>query len=150
MNWLQEAFLEPTMVQAVIIISLVSALGLYLGRIKIFGISLGITFVFFAGIFAGHLGIVVNKDMLYFAQSFGLILFVYALGLQVGSRFLLFAEEGRGSYEHDGVRRYPARTHYDSRSALVQEFPFPIWSVCFAGPLPTRLLWEPPNRLCCR
>ena len=56
MNWLQEAFLEPTMVQAVIIISLVSALGLYLGRIKIFGISLGITFVFFAGIFAGHLG----------------------------------------------------------------------------------------------
>ena len=44
MNWLQEAFLEPTMVQAVIIISLVSALGLYLGRIKIFGISLGITF----------------------------------------------------------------------------------------------------------
>ena len=42
MNWLQEAFLEPTMVQAVIIISLVSALGLYLGRIKIFGISLGI------------------------------------------------------------------------------------------------------------
>ena len=50
MNWLQEAFLEPTMVQAVIIISLVSALGLYLGRIKIFGISLGITFVFFAGI----------------------------------------------------------------------------------------------------
>ena len=84
MNWLQEAFLEPTMVQAVIIISLVSALGLYLGRIKIFGISLGITFVFFAGILAGHLGIVVNKDMLYFAQSFGLILFVYALGLQVG------------------------------------------------------------------
>ena len=53
MNWLQEAFLEPTMVQAVIIISLVSALGLYLGRIKIFGISLGITFVFFAGILAG-------------------------------------------------------------------------------------------------
>ena len=87
MNWLQEAFLEPTMVQAVIIISLVSALGLYLGRIKIFGISLGITFVFFAGIFAGHLGIVVNKDMLYFAQSFGLILFVYALGLQVGPGF---------------------------------------------------------------
>ena len=59
MNWLQEAFLEPTMVQAVIIISLVSALGLYLGRIKIFGISLGITFVFFAGIIEGHLGIVV-------------------------------------------------------------------------------------------
>lgn len=94
MNWLQEAFLEPTMVQAVIIISLVSALGLYLGRIKIFGISLGITFVFFAGILAGHLGIVVNKDMLYFAQSFGLILFVYALGLQVGPSFFSSLKKG--------------------------------------------------------
>ena len=94
MNWLQEAFLEPTMVQAVIIISLVSALGLYLGRIKIFGISLGITFVFFAGIFAGHLGIVVNKDMLYFAQGFGLILFVYALGLQVGPGFFSSLKKG--------------------------------------------------------
>lgn len=94
MNWLQEAFLEPTMVQAVIIISLVSALGLYLGRIKIFGISLGITFVFFAGILAGHLGIVVNKDMLYFAQSFGLILFVYALGLQVGPGFFFSLKKG--------------------------------------------------------
>ena len=94
MNWLQEAFLEPTMVQAVIIISLVSALGLYLGRIKIFGISLGITFVFFAGILAGHLGIVVNKDMPYFAQSFGLILFVYALGLQVGPGFFSSLKKG--------------------------------------------------------
>lgn len=94
MNWLQEAFLEPTMVQAVIIISLVSTLGLYLGRIKIFGISLGITFVFFAGILAGHLGIVVNKDMLYFAQSFGLILFVYALGLQVGPGFFSSLKKG--------------------------------------------------------
>lgn len=94
MNWLQEAFLEPTMVQAVIIISLVSALGLYLGRIKLFGISLGITFVFFAGILAGHLGIVVNKDMLYFAQSFGLILFVYALGLQVGPGFFSSLKKG--------------------------------------------------------
>ena len=94
MNWLQEAFLEPTMVQAVIIISLVSALGLYLGRIKIFGISLGITFVFFAGILAGHLGIVVNKEMLYFAQSFGLILFVYALGLQVGPGFFSSLKKG--------------------------------------------------------
>lgn len=94
MNWLQEAFLTPTMVQAVIIISLVSAVGIFLGRIKIFGISLGITFVFFAGILAGHLGIVVNKDMLYFAQSFGLILFVYALGLQVGPGFFSSLKKG--------------------------------------------------------
>lgn len=94
MNWLHEAFFSPTMIQAVIAISLVSALGLYLGRIKIFGISLGITFVFFAGILAGHLGIVVNKDMLYFAQSFGLILFVYSLGLQVGPGFFSSLKKG--------------------------------------------------------
>lgn len=94
MNWLSEAFLEPTMIQAVVIISLVSAVGLYLGRLKVFGISLGITFVFFAGIMAGHLGFVVNKDMLYFAQSFGLILFVYALGLQVGPGFFSSLKKG--------------------------------------------------------
>lgn len=94
MNWLQEAFLTPTMIQAVIIISLVSAIGLYLGRIKIFGISLGITFVFFTGILAGHLGIIVNKDMLYFAQSLGLIIFVYALGLQVGPGFFSSLKKG--------------------------------------------------------
>lgn len=94
MDWLQEAFLEPTMLQAVIVISLVSAVGLSLGRIRIFGISLGITFVFFAGILAGHLGIVVNKDMLNFAQSFGLILFVYSLGLQVGPGFFSSLKKG--------------------------------------------------------
>lgn len=94
MDWLQEAFFEPTMLQAVIVISLVSAVGLFLGRQKIFGISLGITFVFFAGIMAGHFGIVVNKDMLNFAQSFGLILFVYSLGLQVGPGFFSSLKKG--------------------------------------------------------
>ena len=121
MNWLQEAFLEPTMVQAVIIISLVSALGLYLGRIKIFGISLGITFVFFAGILAGHLGIVVNKDMLYFAQSFGLVLFVYALGLQVGPGFFSSLKKGGVAMNMS----YPAWVGYDGRTALDNRgFPF--------------------------
>ena len=94
MDWLQEAFFEPTMLQAVIVISLVSAVGLFLGRQKIFGISLGITFVFFAGIMAGNFGIVVNKDMLNFAQSFGLILFVYSLGLQVGPGFFSSLKKG--------------------------------------------------------
>lgn len=94
MNWLHEAFLEPTKIQAIIIISLVSAIGLYLGRIKVFNISLGITFVFFAGILAGHFGIVVNPDMLQFAQSFGLVLFVYALGLQVGPGFFSSLKKG--------------------------------------------------------
>jgi len=95
MNWFLETLLEPSIIQAVAVISLVSAIGLSLGRIKIFGISLGITFVFFAGILAGHLGIEVNKDMLHFAQNFGLILFVYTLGLQVGPGFFSsFKKEG--------------------------------------------------------
>jgi len=94
MNWLQEAFFAPTMIQAIIIISLVSALGLYLGRLKIFNISLGVTFVFFTGILAGHIGVVVNDNMLQFAQSFGLVLFVYALGLQVGPGFFSSLKKG--------------------------------------------------------
>jgi AspT/YidE/YbjL antiporter-like protein len=58
-----------------------------LGRIRIFGISLGITFVFFTGILAGHFGLTVDSQMLFYAETFGLVLFVYALGLQVGPGF---------------------------------------------------------------
>ncbi len=69
-------------------------MGTYLGRIKFFGVSLGVTFVFFVGILAGHLGIEVNKDMLSFAQNFGLIIFVYTLGLQVGPGFFSSLKKG--------------------------------------------------------
>ncbi|HIX75965.1 MAG TPA: putative transporter [Candidatus Parabacteroides intestinipullorum] len=94
MNWLLETITEPSMIQAVLILSVVSAVGVYLGKIKFFGVSLGVTFVFFAGILAGHLGIEVNKDMLNFAQNFGLIIFVYALGLQVGPGFFSSLKKG--------------------------------------------------------
>jgi AspT/YidE/YbjL antiporter-like protein len=95
MDWLRETFFAPTAVQAIMVVSMVSAIGLAIGRIKIFGISLGITFVFFAGIVAGHFGITVNGDMLTFVQNFGLILFVYTLGLQVGPGFFSsFKKEG--------------------------------------------------------
>lgn len=94
MDWLFSTFAEPSMIQTVIIISIVAAVGLALGKIKLFGISLGITFVFFAGIMAGHLGINVNRDMLNFAQSFGLIIFVYTLGLQVGPGFFSSFKKG--------------------------------------------------------
>lgn len=94
MDWLIETWLDTPVLQAVVGISLVSAVGLLLARIKIFGISLGITFVFFAGILAGHFGMVINKDMLFFAQSFGLILFVYSLGLQVGPGFFGSLKKG--------------------------------------------------------
>jgi AspT/YidE/YbjL antiporter-like protein len=80
--------------QAVMILSLICASGLALGRIKIFGVSLGVTFVFFAGIVAGHFGIEMNPEMLAFAQNFGLILYIYALGLQVGPGFFSSFKKG--------------------------------------------------------
>lgn len=87
MDWLLEIILEPSAVQAIILTSLVSALGLQLGKLKILNVSLGITFVFFVGILFGHLRIPIDKDILHFAQNFGLIMFIYALGLQVGPGF---------------------------------------------------------------
>jgi AspT/YidE/YbjL antiporter-like protein len=94
MNWLVETLLEPSSIQAIIVISLISALGLQLGKIKVFNISLGITFVFFVGIIVGHFDLDMNKDMLNFAQNFGLIIFVYALGLQVGPGFFSSFKKG--------------------------------------------------------
>ena len=80
--------------QAVMILSLISAGGLALGKIKIFGVSLGVTFVFFTGIIAGHFGIHIDPKMLALAQNFGLILYIYALGLQVGPGFFSSFKKG--------------------------------------------------------
>ena len=87
MDYLHTLFIEHSALQAIIVISLISAIGLMLGRIRILGISLGITFVFFTGILAGHFGLTIDSQMLFYAETFGLVLFVYALGLQVGPGF---------------------------------------------------------------
>lgn len=94
MNWLIDIFTEQTFIQAILIISLICAAGLGLGNIKICGVSLGVTFVFFAGIIAGHFGLAVNPDMLMTIQNFGLILFIYALGVQVGPGFFSSFKQG--------------------------------------------------------
>ena len=94
MEWLYSLFIEHSALQAVVVISLISAIGLGLGKIHICGISLGVTFVFFAGIFAGHFGLSVDPQMLNYAESFGLIIFVYALGLQVGPGFFSSFRKG--------------------------------------------------------
>ena len=70
-----------------VVISFISAIGLGLGKVRLMGISLGVTFVFFVGILAGHLGFTVDPAMRTYAESFGLVIFVYALGLQVGPGF---------------------------------------------------------------
>ncbi len=80
--------------QAVMILSLICASGLALGKVKIFGISLGVIFVFFAGIVAGHFGVQIDHQMLALAQNFGLILYIYALGLQVGPGFFSSFKKG--------------------------------------------------------
>ncbi len=94
MNWLRELITTPDFTQAVLVMSLICGVGLGLGKIKIFGVSLGATFVFFAGILAGHLGLVVNPDMLTVLQNFGLIIFIYALGVQVGPGFFSSFKKG--------------------------------------------------------
>lgn len=87
MDWINSLFVEHSALQAVVVLSLISAVGLGLGKIRFWGISLGVTFVFFAGIVAGHLGLSIDPQMLNYAESFGLVVFVYALGLQVGPGF---------------------------------------------------------------
>ena len=87
MDWLQTVFFEHSPLQAVVVISVIIAVGLGLGKIHFWGVSLGVTWVFFAGILAGHFGLSIDPAMLSYAESFGLVLFVYELGLKVGPGF---------------------------------------------------------------
>lgn len=97
MDWLQTVFIDHSPVQAVIIISIIIAVGLGLGKLSLRGITLGVTWVFFVGILAGHLGFTIDPAMLSYAESFGLVLFVYELGLKVGPGFF-------SSFRKGGVR----------------------------------------------
>ena len=92
--WIVELLTKPSPIQAVIILSAVCALGLSLAKFRVKGISLGITFVFFAGILAGAVGLRLDPQMQAYAESFGLILFVYTLGLQVGPGFVTTFRHG--------------------------------------------------------
>lgn len=95
MNWLINLFTTTDSVAHIALLySVVIALGVYLGKIKIGGISLGVTFVLFAGILAGHIGFTAPINILGFLQDFGLILFVFCIGLQVGPGF--FESFGKG------------------------------------------------------
>ncbi len=94
MNWLIEIFTEPSYVQAILVLSLVCAAGLLCNRIRIRGVSFGVTFVFFAGIIVGHFGLRIDPRMLALAQNFGLVLFVFTLGLQVGPSFFPSLKKG--------------------------------------------------------
>lgn len=77
-----------------VLYSFVIALGVYIGKLKLFGVSLGVTFVLFVGIVMGHFGYVVDNEILKFVREFGLILFIFSIGLQVGPGFFSSFKEG--------------------------------------------------------
>ena len=95
MDWLQALlFDQDSVAHIVLLYAFVIAAGVLLGKIKFFGISLGVTFVLFAGIVAGHFGFTGNSSILSFVQDFGLILFVFCIGLQVGPSFFASFKKG--------------------------------------------------------
>ena len=102
-SWLQEMFLIPSGTQTIIILSIVSGIGLLLGRMRIASISLGVTFVFFVGILFAHFGVQTVESMTSFIQSFGLALFVYALGVEVGPSFFPSLKSKGIGYNLQGI-----------------------------------------------
>lgn len=95
MEWLAALWTDQNSVGHILLVyALVITVGTILGRIKIFGISLGVTFVLFAGLAAGYLGLTVNQTVLHFLRDFGLILFVFFIGLQVGPSFFSSFKSG--------------------------------------------------------
>ena len=97
MDWINGLFSVHSALQTVVVLSLICYLGLVLGKIHVKGISLGVAFVFFIGIIAGHLGLNIDAKVLEYTQTFGLVLFVYTLGLHVGPNFF-------GSLRQEGIR----------------------------------------------
>jgi putative transport protein len=95
MDWLQTLFTDVNSIAHIVLLyAFVIAVGVLLGKIKFFGVSLGVTFVLFTGIVCGHFGFTGNTQILTFMQDFGLILFVFCIGLQVGPSFFTSFKKG--------------------------------------------------------
>ncbi|WP_294536736.1 putative transporter [uncultured Bacteroides sp.] len=95
MDWLQSLLWDSSSVAHIVLLyAFVITVGVYLGKIKIFGVSLGVTFVLFAGIVMGHFGFTADSHILHFIREFGLILFVFCIGLQVGPSFFSSFKKG--------------------------------------------------------
>ena len=95
MNWfdtLCSSYLSTS--NTILLYAIIISLGVFLGKFKIRGISLGITWVLYVGIFAGHLGFKIEPNTLHFIKDFGLILFVFCIGLQVGPSFFSSFKQG--------------------------------------------------------
>lgn len=94
MNWITELFMGQSLAHSIMILAIVIAIGIVLGKIKVAGISLGITWILFAGIAFSHFGMGIDGHLLHFIKEFGLILFVYSIGLQVGPSFFSSFKKG--------------------------------------------------------
>lgn len=94
MQWLNDLFFSNSIANSVLIVALTIALGLLLNRIKFGSISLGVTWVLFVGILLSHFGMGIDPRICHFVKEFGLILFVYSIGLQVGPGFFSSLKEG--------------------------------------------------------
>ena len=94
MDWLHSLFMGDGIAHTVLVLSMVIAVGVLLSRIKIAGISIGVTWILFVGIAAGHFGMTIDHNTLHFIKEFGLILFVFSIGLQVGPSFFSSFKEG--------------------------------------------------------
>lgn len=94
MEWLIELIAGTGIAHSILVMALVISVGLLLGRIKIFGISLGTTWILFFGIFLGHIGLQIDENVLHFLKEFGLILFIYSIGMQVGPSFFSSFKQG--------------------------------------------------------
>ena len=95
MNWFESLLWDPASVAHIVCLyAFVISVGVLLGKIKFFGVSLGVTFVLFAGILMGHFGFTAETHILHFLRDFGLILFVFCIGLQVGPSFFSSFKKG--------------------------------------------------------
>jgi len=94
MEWISALFTNEGVAQSVVILAAVISIGLLLSKIKVANISFGITWILFAGIAFSHFGLGINSQMLHFVKEFGLILFVYSIGLQVGPGFFSSFKQG--------------------------------------------------------
>ena len=94
MNWINDLLWGEGIGHSILLLSFVIAAGIQLGKIKVFGVSLGITLVLFVGIILGHFGFTINHNVIHFFKEFGLILFVYSVGMQVGPGFFSSFKKG--------------------------------------------------------
>lgn len=99
MDWLIELFrpFNTSLASTILLYSVVIFVGIWLGKLKILGVSLGVTFVLFVGLLLGHFGYEANADVLHFLREFGLILFIFSIGMQVGPGFF-------SSFKQGGIR----------------------------------------------